>query len=60
MINKERLIKITQALIRINSVNPPGNEAAVADYVARDLKSIGMDIKIYSFRQKSSECGGDP
>jgi acetylornithine deacetylase/succinyl-diaminopimelate desuccinylase family protein len=49
VINKERLIKITQALIRINSVNPPGNEAAVADYVARDLKSIGMGIKIYSY-----------
>jgi len=63
MINKERLIKIAQSLIRINSVNPgnkptgskaigpfpPGNEVAVADFVARDLKSIGMDIKIYSF-----------
>ena len=49
MIRKERLINITTGLLRINSVNPPGNEVAVADFVARDLKSIGLDIKIYSF-----------
>jgi succinyl-diaminopimelate desuccinylase len=49
MINKARLITILSKLIKINSANPPGNEVAVADYVARDLKSIGLDIKIYSF-----------
>ncbi len=49
MINKERLITILTKLLKINSVNPPGNEVAVADFVARDLKSIGLDIKIYSF-----------
>ena len=49
MISKERLVGILTKLLKINSVNPPGNEVAVADYVARDLKSIGMDIKIYSF-----------
>jgi succinyl-diaminopimelate desuccinylase len=49
MINKKRLVTILTKLLQINSVNPPGNEEAVADYVARDLKSIGLDIKIYSF-----------
>ncbi len=49
MINKTRLIAVLSKLIKINSVNPPGNEVAVADYVARDLKSIGMDIKVCSF-----------
>ena len=49
MINKDRLITILTKLLRINSVNPPGNEVAVADFVARDLKSIGLDIKIYSY-----------
>ena len=42
MINKERLITIITKLLQINSANPPGNEVAVADYVARDLKSIGL------------------
>jgi len=49
MINKKRLVSILTKLLQIDSTNPPGNEVAVADYVARDLKSIGLDIKIYSF-----------
>ena len=49
VINKERLIKLTRQLLRIDSSNPPGNEVAVADCVIRDLKSIGLDIKIYTF-----------
>ncbi len=49
MINKDRLIKITQKLIQTYSVNPPGNEVAVADYVVRDLKGLGLDIKVHSF-----------
>ncbi len=49
MINKQRLVTILSKLIKINSVNPPGNEAAVADFVARDLRSIGLDVKKYSF-----------
>jgi succinyl-diaminopimelate desuccinylase len=49
LINKERLIAITSKLLQINSANPPGNEVAVADFVARDLKSIGLDIKIYTY-----------
>jgi len=49
MINKKRLIEITTKLLQINSANPPGNEVKVADYVARDLKVIGLDIKIHSF-----------
>jgi len=49
LINKERLIAILTQLLQINSVNPPGNEVAVADFVSRDLKDIGLDIKIYSY-----------
>ncbi len=49
MINKERLIKLTRELLQMDSANPPGNEVAVADFVARDLKSIGLGPKIYSF-----------
>lgn len=34
-------------LIRIPSVNPPGNEAAVAAVVAAKLAEIGCDVKTY-------------
>ena len=49
MINKKRLIRLTQDLIRINSENPPGDERAIASFVARYLKKIGLKPKIYSF-----------
>ncbi len=42
MINKKRLIKLTQDLIRIKSENPGGSEAAAARFVAEYLKKIGL------------------
>ena len=32
MINRQRLIKLTQKLIRINSENPPGNEKEIVSF----------------------------
>ncbi|MFH0940936.1 MAG: M20 family metallopeptidase [Candidatus Omnitrophota bacterium] len=49
MINKNRLIKLTQDLLRINSENPPGNEAAIARFVSGYLKKIGIRPKIIGF-----------
>lgn len=49
MINKKRLIKLTQDLIRIDSQNPPGNEAAIASFVAGYLRQIGLKPKKFCF-----------
>jgi acetylornithine deacetylase/succinyl-diaminopimelate desuccinylase family protein len=49
MVNKKRLIKLTQDLLRINSENPPGNEAAIARFVSGYLKKMGLRPKIVSF-----------
>ncbi|MFH0771516.1 MAG: M20 family metallopeptidase [Candidatus Omnitrophota bacterium] len=49
MVNKKRLIKLTQDLIRINSENPPGNETTIAAFIHRYLKKLGLKPKIYSF-----------
>lgn len=50
MINKKRLVALTQNLIRIDSQNPPGNEVKIADFIKKDLISIGLDIKIHTFK----------
>jgi len=42
MANKDRLIKLTQRLLRINSENPPGDERAVAAFVAGTLRRAGL------------------
>jgi len=50
MINKKRLIKLTQSLIRINSENPGGNEARIARWVKKYLAGMGMSSRLYEFR----------
>ncbi|MBF0486402.1 MAG: ArgE/DapE family deacylase [Candidatus Omnitrophica bacterium] len=49
MVNKDRLIKLTQKVLSIDSANPPGNEVAIAELVARDMKSLGLDVKTISY-----------
>jgi succinyl-diaminopimelate desuccinylase len=51
MINKSRLIKLTKKLLSIDSQNPPGNEVAIADVVARDMKSLGLEVKVVSYKK---------
>lgn len=52
MISKTRLIKLTQRLIRINSENPPGDERAVASFVAATLKGMGFSPRVYEFSRR--------
>ncbi|MCM8779544.1 MAG: M20 family peptidase, partial [Candidatus Omnitrophica bacterium] len=49
MINKKRLIKLTQDLIRIDSQNPPGNEVKIARFVKARLEKIGLKTRFYTF-----------
>lgn len=47
------VIKITQDLIRLNTVNPPGNEAIAANYIGNILSNSGLDVKYHSFKDKT-------
>ena len=49
MIDKKHLIKLTQALIRIRSENPPGDESRIAHFVKTFLEDLGLRPKIYVF-----------
>jgi len=51
MVNKNRLIKLTQELIRINSENPPGNEDKIAVFVRDYLKPLGLSTRIVEFKK---------
>ena len=52
MVNKDRLIKLTQKVISYNSENPPGNEWALAKFIEDDMRSLGLEVKIYTFVKK--------
>lgn len=54
MINKKRLLKLTQNLIRIDSQNPPGDEAKIAIFVRDYLKALGLKSRIFEFKKKRS------
>lgn len=54
MINKKRLIRLVQALIRINSENPPGNESSIAGFIKDYFSSFGTKAKIYEFAKNRS------
>jgi succinyl-diaminopimelate desuccinylase len=52
MVNKKRLIGLTQNLIKINSENPPGDESRIAAFVKKYLQDLGLEVKIYEFKKK--------
>ena len=38
--------EMCQALLRIDTTNPPGNERPAADYLAGKLKEVGYEVKV--------------
>lgn len=43
---KDEAVKHLQELIRIKTVNPPGNETPAAEYVAETLSREGIEVKV--------------
>jgi len=54
MINKKRLITLTQQLVRINSQNPPGDEYRIAHFIKDYLARLGLKPRIYEFKNRRS------
>jgi len=54
MVNKKRLVGLTQKLISIKSENPPGDESCIAKFIKRYLNDLGVSAKIYQFKNKRS------
>ena len=50
MVNKERLIKLTQRTLAIDSQNPPGNELQIADLVVKEMKPLGLDVEVVTYK----------
>lgn len=54
MINNQRLIKLTQDLIRIDSQNPPGDEYRIGVFVKRYFDQLGLKTCLYEFEKRRS------
>lgn len=46
LIDEEGVVALTQALVRIESENPPGNEKPVADYIKTWLEERGLTVQV--------------
>ncbi len=45
-VQEEEVVRFCQDLIRIKSVNPPGDEIAIAQYVASVLEAAGLEVEL--------------
>jgi succinyl-diaminopimelate desuccinylase len=45
-VRESEVIKFCQDLVRIETVNPPGNELEAAEYVASTLKKFGLNVEL--------------
>ena len=45
-IKETDVVKFCQEIVRIKSVNPPGDELPAAEYVASVLKKIGLEVEL--------------
>ena len=51
-IQQEDLIRLTQLMVRIPSVNPPGNEQDLAEFLVQELKSYGFSSRLVNVQPK--------
>ena len=58
MVNRNRIISLTQKLIRANSENPCGTEKAVAQIVEKELEDCGFEVKTYEFEKDRTNVVG--
>ena len=45
-VKEAEVVKFCQELVRIKSVNPPGDELQAAEYVASVLKKLGLEVEL--------------
>lgn len=45
-VDRDLVVDLTRELIRFQSVNPPGNERPVAEYLAQRLRELGLEAEI--------------
>lgn len=54
MVNKKRLLSLTEKLIQIDSQNPPGDESRIALFVKAYLQRLGLIVAIHEYKKKRS------
>ena len=45
-VQETEVVRFCQELVRIKSVNPPGDELPIAEYIASTLKKAGLEVEL--------------
>lgn len=59
-LDEQALVLLTQELVRLRTINPPGDEAIAAEFVAQRLRQCGMfaDVVAHDEAGRASVVGG--
>lgn len=56
LIEKERLVKLTRELIKFKTINPPGNERDCAEFIADNMRKLGLDVALKEESKNRTNC----
>src|SRR5579872_4023843 len=45
-VDKDLVVELTRDLVRIQSVNPPGNEQEAAEYLGNRMRHLGLEVEL--------------
>jgi succinyl-diaminopimelate desuccinylase len=58
LIDQDELVRLTAESLRINTVNPPGNERPLAEFFAEKMEELGLDVYLRPIGEKRANVVG--
>lgn len=57
-IDRDLVVELTRDLIRLPTVNPPGNELPAAQYLARRMEEFGLEVEVQQIEENRANVIG--
>jgi succinyl-diaminopimelate desuccinylase len=57
-VDRDLVVRLTRDLVRIRSVNPPGNERPAAEYLGNQMRALGLEVELQHLDEDRSQVIG--
>src|ERR1700737_3016568 len=57
-VDRDLVVRLTRDLIRIRSVNPPGNEQEAAEYLGNEMRGLGLEVELQHLEEGRAQVIG--
>jgi succinyl-diaminopimelate desuccinylase len=57
-VDRDLVVRLTRDLVRIRSVNPPGNEREAAEYLGNEMHALGLEVELHHLEPDRSQVIG--